>query len=212
MHLTIEKLSQLGTVAHRGLRLTRSHSRNLLDLSQSTLLWSNFTKESNRNKLAKRSQKYSANILDMDMEVFLLKPAFNLSNSSYKWTVFRTYLRRFTMSHVNEGDIMPLSKVQALQEANTLVVQFQARGIDMHWYQMIKKTQKLPSYTRRCHALISKAPTLASTGSDSSRNKDLPRNPPKDKREWINESPISQGFFITAWFGRFKKKICTPRN
>jgi len=36
------------------------------------------------------------------------------------------------MSHVFEGDIMPLSKLQALQEANTLVLQFQAGGIDMH--------------------------------------------------------------------------------
>lgn len=170
-------------------------------ISQSTR-WSNFTK-SNRNKLAKRSQ----NVLRTFWMtcLFFLKPAFNLSNSSYKWTVFRTYLRRFTMSHVFEGDIMPLSKLQALQEANTLVLQFQAGGIDMHWYQMIKKTQKLPSYTRRCHALISKAPTLASTGSDSWRNKDPPRNHPKDKRDWINKSPISQGFFITAWFGRLKK-------
>ena len=80
--------------------------------------------------------------------------------------------------------------------------------IDIKWS---KKTQKLPSYTRRCHALISKAPTLASTGSDSWRNKDPPRNHPKDKRDWINKSPISQGFFITAWFGRLKKN-CTPGN
>lgn len=131
MHLTIEKLSQLGTVAHRGLRLTRSHSRNLLDLSQSTLLWSNFTTESNRYKLAKRYQNVLRTFWIWTC-LFFLKPAFNLSNSSYKWTVFRTYLRRFTMSHVFEGDIMPLSKLQALQEANTLVLQFQAGGIDMH--------------------------------------------------------------------------------